>query len=38
MARDLLRFIFFATGWPLLVDTPEKLEKLVKTGYEFNHW
>jgi schlafen family protein len=36
ITSDLLRFIFFSVNWPNMVNTPEKLEKLIGWGYKFN--
>jgi hypothetical protein len=36
IAADLLRYIFFSVNWSVLVDTPEKLERLIGWGYKFN--
>ena len=38
IAMNVLRYIFFATTWPEVADSPEKLENLIKAGYEFNGW
>jgi hypothetical protein len=38
VAMDILRDIFFSVNWANLVDTPEKLERLVRAGYKFNFW
>ncbi len=36
IAADLLRYIFFSVNWPDMVNTSEKLEKLVDWGHKFN--
>jgi hypothetical protein len=38
IASDLLRYIMFSGNWPEPVDTPEKLNELMKLGYQFNAW
>ena len=38
IAMDILRYIFFSVNWPELIDSQEKLERLVRKGYEFNFW
>jgi hypothetical protein len=37
-ARELLRLVFFAMNWPNIADSPEKLEAIITTGYEYNFW
>ena len=38
VAMDVLRYIFLSVNWPDLVDTPQKLEDLVRSGYTYNSW
>lgn len=38
LTMELLRVVFFATNWPLLANTPEKLDRLIDSGYEYNFW
>ena len=38
IAMHILRYVFVAVNWPGLVDTQEKLENLVRLGYEFSSW
>lgn len=38
VAMDVLRYVFFSVNWPDLVDTPQKLEELVRSGYKYNSW
>ena len=38
VVMQLLRLIFFAAGWPELVETNSSLEALVLQGYNFNYW
>lgn len=35
---ELLRLVFFAMNWPDIADSPEKLEAIITTGYEYNFW
>jgi hypothetical protein len=36
VVMDLLRYVFFSVNWSDLADTPQKLEKLVREGHQFN--
>ena len=38
VAMDVFRFVFFSVNWPGLIDTPDKLENLVRAGYTYNSW
>jgi Putative DNA-binding domain len=38
IAMEILRFALFAVNCANLVDTTERLEQLVRKGYEFNSW
>jgi hypothetical protein len=38
VAMDLLRYVFFATNWTDMADSPEKLERLVRSAYGYNMW
>jgi hypothetical protein len=38
VAIEIFRNVFFSVNCPDLVDTPQKLEQLVRRGYEFNGW
>ena len=38
VSMDVLRYVFFSVNWPDLVDTPQRLEDLVRKGYEYNYW
>jgi hypothetical protein len=38
LAMDVLQYIGFSANWPALVDSPERLEALVRDGYQYNHW
>jgi hypothetical protein len=38
IVRELLRFIFFSVNWSELVDSQDKLEKLIREGHEFNRY
>jgi hypothetical protein len=38
IARDLLRFVFFATNWPELAEDDKALENTIRKGYDFNLW
>lgn len=38
VAMEVLRHLFFSVNCPNLVDTPEKLDRLVLKGYEYNGW
>jgi len=38
VAMDVLRLVFFSVNWASLIDTPQKLESLVRTGYTYNSW
>jgi hypothetical protein len=35
---EVFRHVFFSVNCPDLVDTPQKLEQLVRRGYEYNGW
>lgn len=37
VARELLRYVFFSVNWSDLVNSPEKLKKLIRDGHTFNH-
>jgi hypothetical protein len=37
-AKNLLRLTFFATNWPEVADSAEKLTELLELGYRFNAW
>ena len=36
--KDIIRLLLFAVNWPDQVETNEKLEELIRKGYEFNDW
>jgi hypothetical protein len=38
VAMDVLRNVLFSVNSSALVDTPQKLEALVRMGYEYNFW
>ncbi|MDD5544701.1 MAG: ATP-binding protein [Acidobacteriia bacterium] len=38
LVMDILRYVFFATDWSEVADSPQELEKLVRTGYQYNSW
>jgi hypothetical protein len=38
VAIDILRQVFFSVNAPDLIDTPQKLEALIRSGYAFNSW
>jgi hypothetical protein len=38
LARELLRYVFFAINWPGTADDAQKLDNLVLAGYQFNGW
>ncbi len=38
VAVDVLRDLLFSVSWPELVDTPQRLEDLVRKAYIFNFW
>jgi hypothetical protein len=38
IVRELLRNTFFAVNWAALVDTPQQIESLIRSGYTFNFW
>jgi hypothetical protein len=38
LALDLLRYALFSVNLSDHVDTPEKLEELIRKGYEYNCW
>jgi len=38
VAAELLRYIGFSANWFELVDTPDKIENLIRLGYEYNFW
>jgi hypothetical protein len=35
---EIFRHVFFSVNCPDLVDTPQKLEQLVRHGYGYNRW
>lgn len=37
-AADILRSILFSVNCPDLVDSPEKVEELIRAGYNYNSW
>lgn len=38
VAAEALQYIAFSANWPDLVDSPEKLVRLVRAGYRYNNW
>jgi hypothetical protein len=38
IAKDIVRHVLFSANFPELVSTPQKLESLIRTGYEYNGW
>lgn len=38
LARELIRYVFFAINWPGTADDAQKLDNLVLAGYQFNGW
>lgn len=38
LASELLRLVFFAMNWPDIADSPDKLDAIIATGYEYNFW
>lgn len=36
VVMELLRYVFFSGNWSDLANTPEKLERLVRAGHQFN--
>jgi hypothetical protein len=35
---DVLRYVLFSVNSSDLIDTQQKLEDLVRMGYQFNYW
>jgi hypothetical protein len=35
---DILRYVFFAMNWVNIADTDQRLEGLVRSGYDYNSW
>ena len=38
VVAELLRYVFFAVNWPGMITTPQELEKLITTAYQYNMW
>ena len=38
IVMELLRYASFSVNWPDLIDTPGKLEELLRVGYQYNNW
>jgi hypothetical protein len=38
LATEILQTIFFATNWPGVADSTEKLDAIIRAGYEYNSW
>jgi hypothetical protein len=38
VAMDILRYVLFSVNSSDLIDTPQKVEDLVRMGYEYNCW
>jgi len=38
IVMELLRYVFFAVNWSDMVNSQQKLEKLIREGKEFNRW
>ncbi len=38
VARDLLRFVFFAMNWPDLAESESTLNDAIYDGYSYNRW
>ncbi len=38
VVADLVRYVFFAVNWSELVDSQEKVERLLGSGRKFNYW
>jgi hypothetical protein len=38
VAMDVLRYVLYSVNLSDLIDTPQKLEDLVRMGYEYNYW
>ena len=38
IARDVFSYVFFSVNWPDLIDTPQRLDDLVRMGYKYNSW
>ena len=36
--KNVLRLAFFATNWPEVANSDDKLAEKVRAGYEYNHW
>src|SRR5260370_37525255 len=38
LATDMLRQVFFAINWPSVADSEEKLDAIIRAGYQYNNW
>ena len=38
LASDMLRLVFFAINWPSVADSEEKLDAIIRAGYQYNNW